>query len=132
MVKVIKIKKKIIDSTGTREYGKILLNITYKTTDIDIKIDDDIKKIQYIYFDHFENDLDIIKEKCEKVEEMILKKDEDNKKAEQKMEFLRSAHKSISYELGKLRHEKENLEVIFKNNYNNILERQRKIQTSYK
>ncbi len=49
--------------------------------------------------------------KCLKVEKMLLAKHEEAVKVEKKMNFLRTAHKSVSYDLGKLRKEREDLEV---------------------
>ncbi|EAS01999.1 hypothetical protein TTHERM_00500850 (macronuclear) [Tetrahymena thermophila SB210] len=92
------------------EVGRIQMSIKYKSTTFEDKIEDDIHLVEQLYYDPFETNLEKIKENCAKIEKILAIKQEEAEKVQQKVNYMRNAHKSVSYDLGKLREERDKLE----------------------
>ncbi len=92
------------------ESGHVFYKIKYKTNDLDIKIYDNNKEIEDCYYDPFEKDPDIIKEKLKNViiynEERQFKFD----KTAKELDDINSKMKKLAIDKSSLLNEKDLLE----------------------
>lgn len=72
-------------------------------------MEEDIRNIERIYYDPFEEDLQIIKQNLRNVENSLLKAQLEFEKVQKKSDFIKTAHKSISVEAGHLQQERDDL-----------------------
>jgi len=74
------------------------------------KLEEDNRKVAQMYFDPLEDDDDNMNGKVQMLEKILQKKQVEMEEATQKLDFIRSAHKSCSVDLAHLQKQKESLE----------------------
>lgn len=92
------------------ETGKVAFRLTYKADKLDVRIFDDNKDIEAIYYDPFEEDRIVIKEKLVDVINMNEEKQYELKKTFQELDQVNNNLKKVAFDLNNTRMEFNKLE----------------------
>lgn len=102
---------KMVDPNKSTEMGRITLGLKFSPHSFEQRIEEDKRKIAKYYFDVFVDDQNEVKERAEVIEKMCQKQQEEFEKTMSKLDFMRSAHKGVLFEIENLKQVKEELEV---------------------
>ncbi|CAD8210830.1 unnamed protein product [Paramecium octaurelia] len=98
-----------------KEKGRISILLRHQSHDLKAQVEDDVERIEEIYYDPFEKDEAVIRRKLQRVELKLTSLNLSMEPIQKKLNFIRTAHKQISFDLATLRQQKDQIEE--ENNY---------------
>eukprot|EP01017_Pseudomicrothorax_dubius_P006480 TRINITY_DN11849_c0_g1_i3.p1 TRINITY_DN11849_c0_g1~~TRINITY_DN11849_c0_g1_i3.p1 ORF type:complete len:444 (-),score=104.62 TRINITY_DN11849_c0_g1_i3:41-1372(-) len=101
----------LVDSGNNKEIGRVSIVIQFSPHNFETRVEEDVKKVERIYYDLFEEDEDVIAEKLGKVVQLSDKKQRELEDTQKRLDFIRAAVKSVQQELALLRRQRDELDT---------------------
>lgn len=101
----------LCDGASGAEVGRLDLSLRIDAVGMQAIVDEDVRRVERLYYDPFEVNDDVVADNLKKVEAMLDAKQVELEEVQLKVQTIRTAEKSVEIELAKLREERDKIKV---------------------